>query len=476
MFLRGRKSQAKDKFEHFASLSAQSALQSFSGALRPSYVNLRTLINIRWIAIAGQGITIILVKSLGYSFDAALCIILVCLSALVNIGLMMTRRVRLGLPNAWMEHHSSFSILCFDLFQLAALLWLTGGLHNPFSLLLLVPVCVAAITLMRSYTALITAIAMILSMGLLFTPYSLPYITTPYLAPDHILIAMSIALQVSFVFMSFYLANVSHQNQKMSNAISNLHLSMERERKLVALGGLAAAAAHELGTPLSTIAVVAKEMSRDLPEDSDLYADAILLQEESDRCREILAQISRTNQLDDSLSYNLIPIQALIELAAARYLDDNTSSLKVIAAPFDKQASALQEQPQMLRRPELIQGLGNLLQNALQHAKSEVTVYCQWDEKRLEITIHDDGLGFELGIISRLGEPYTQGDKRRKQASKHKASSMGVGLFIASTLLTGTGAKIRLGNHQQGGALVTVSWQRDDLSKELGKRTIGYEF
>lgn len=423
-------------------------------------MNLRTMITIRWIAIAGQALTITFITSLGFIFPSAACMALVLLSALVNLAFMSARRIRMGQPNVWLGDYTALALLSFDLLQLALLLWLTGGLSNPFSILLLAPVSVSAITMRRRYTLMVTIFALLITAALWRWHLPLPYQGAPIALPPLLNDGIAAALAVAMAFLSFYLANVSYQRREMAEALSDLRLALERERRISALGGLAAAAAHELGTPLSTIAIIAKEMIGDLSNNSELYKDAQLLLEESNRCRDILAELSANHLTDNSASYNLLPVQTLVELALERHKDAYTPSSSIHAEAIGNEVLP---QPRMSRRPEIIQGLGNLLQNALQHAKSNVNVTCHWNTTSVIIIIRDDGLGFELDILHRLGEPYVRGDRKRKQGSKHSTSSMGIGVFIASTLLENSGAKVQFSNHQEGGACVTITWERSNL-------------
>jgi len=237
-------------------------------------------------------------------------------------------------------------------------------------------------------------------------------------------------------------------------------LALAREQQLAALGGLAAAAAHELGSPLGTIAVVSREIARDLTADSPISEDVDLLISETARCRDILAELSaRSGDNNDRTSpFALLPIHALVQAAAERHQQDHVK-FSFSAATLDADEEVTE--PVVERSPEIIHGLGNIIQNAVQFARSTVYISTAWDEDAIRVTIRDDGPGFPSGLIERLGEPYISS---RATVSGH----MGLGVFIAKTLLQRSGAGIVFGNDPAAGAVVDIVWRRDRLeSKDL---------
>ena len=214
------------------------------------------------------------------------------------------------------------------------------------------------------------------------------------------------------------------------------------------MGGLAAAAAHELGTPLGTIYLVAKELTHDLPEDSPLSEDIALIQSQAQRCREILAELSRRPEADGGIPFAVLTLGALIDEASAGHRKHATAALQIVEQPAPGSPP-----PMVKRSPEIIHGLGNLIQNALQFAAVTVTVTAAWDEAEVEITVSDDGPGFPSHLLNRIGEPYIS---QRADRSGH----MGLGIFIAKTLLERTGAEVDFSNNRSGGARVVVRWDR----------------
>ncbi len=424
-------------------------------------LNLFTLVAIRWIAIAGQALTIAISIAMGFVMPAGLAMSVVLISALVNLWIMSRRRLRQGRSSAWIGGRLAMAILLFDLCQLTILLLLTGGITNPFAILMLAPVTVSAATLSRKETSVISVTAIAMTLLTIFVSTPLPYIEQALEIPPYYRLGLGTALILAIAFTAFYLSNIAEQSRTMASALSSVHLALEREQRLSALGGLAANAAHELGTPLATIAVVAKEMWKEAPEGSSVKEDAGLLVEEADRCRTILTEISRSKKLDDGVSYNHLPMASIIDLAIERHALNYDCPVLVTLYPPEGQGE--QDQPMFARQPELVHGLGNLVQNALQHAEQQVWVGLSWTETHILVQVEDDGPGFEPDLLYRLGDPYLKGEQERKRGG----SSMGIGVFIATTLLNHCGATVTFSNRQEGGASVEVSLERKDAAHRV---------
>ena len=414
-------------------------------------VRLRTLTLIRWVAVAGQALALMVVHY-GFGFPVPLGASL----AVVGMSLLLNIFVTVGRPTAVrLGERAAAAFLAYDILQLAALLYLTGGLENPFSFLLLAPVAVSATTLsVRSTIALcILSIASITLLAV--THYPLPWAEGGFSVPRVYVLGIWVALVIGIVFFAIYTWRVAEEARRMSNALSASRLALAREQQLSALGGLAAAAAHELGSPLGTIAVVSREIARDLPDGSPIEEDVQLLISETARCRDILAELSDRSGSDDRGSpFDRLPVHALVEAAALRHEDDRVALLFDTGAE-DGAGDGVAE-PVVLRRPEIVHGLGNLIQNAVQFARTSVEIATRWDRDQITVVIRDDGPGFPTGVLERLGEPYIS---IRDDTRGH----MGLGIFIARTLLQRSGAGIAFGNHARGGAVVTVRWRRDQL-------------
>ena len=409
-------------------------------------ISLRTLVPIRWVAVAGQALALLIVHY-GFGFHLRLipALAVVAASALLNIVLIVRRQVA-------RELRERYAALClgYDLLQLAVLLYLTGGLENPFSILFLAPVTVAATILSRRLVIALSilAIASISALALWHLP--LPWRTEPLVFPPEIIFGAWTALVLATVFIALYTWSVAQDARRLRDAVAATQLALAREQQVSAVGALAAAAAHELGSPLATIAVVARELARELPSGSPHAEDAALLLSQTERCSRILAELAQRPEEDGGSPYARLPISALVEAAGAPYSD------RGIRLIFAATGSREDEEPQVRRSPEIIHGLNNLIQNAVQFARREVTVTTFWDARRVAVEITDDGPGFMLHLLNRLGEPYLS---TRAGAENH----MGLGIFIAQSLLERSGARLTFENLEEGGAQVAISWNRANL-------------
>ena len=409
-------------------------------------ISLRTLVPIRWVAIAGQGLALLTVHyGLGFHLPLIPALAVVAASALLNIVLIVRRQVA-------RELSERYAALClgYDLLQLAVLLYLTGGLENPFSILFLAPVTVAATILSRRLVIAVSSVAVAAISALALWHLPLPWRTGPLPFPPEIIIGTWTALVLATLFIALYTWSVAQDARRLRDAVAATQLALAREQQVSAVGALAAAAAHELGSPLATIAVVAKELVHDLPSDSAHAEDAALLLSQTERCSRILAGLSQRPEEDGGSPYARLSISALVEAAGAPYRD------RGIRLMFAATGSREDDEPQVRRSPEIIHGLNNLIQNAVQFARREVTVTTFWDVRRVTVEITDDGPGFMLHLLSRLGEPYLS---TRAGAEHH----MGLGIFIAQSLLERSGARLTFENLEEGGAHVAISWNRTNL-------------
>ncbi|WP_207485849.1 ActS/PrrB/RegB family redox-sensitive histidine kinase [Arenibaculum pallidiluteum] len=405
-------------------------------------VTLRTLILIRWVAVAGQLATVMLVYGL-LDFELPLGPALGVIGASVLLNLASSAQPG---PRPRLTDRTAALFLGWDVIQLSLLLYLTGGIQNPFSVLILAPLTVAATILSLGSVVLLVTLAVSCLSGLALWHYALPW---PGALPLPGLYSFGIwmALVCSAVFVSGYVWRVARETRQTYEALAASQEALARAQKLSALGGLAAAAAHELGTPLGTISLVAKELAREVPPDSPIAEDIALLQSQAVRCRDILAELSRRPDTEGGEPYERLTLRALVETAAAGHKRPG------IALTITERPGAGADVPQvpMIRRsPEIIHGLGNIMQNAMQFARSAVEVTAEWDLRQLSLTIVDDGPGFPGGLLARIGEPYI--------SSRSDGGGMGLGIFIARTLLERTGARVAFTNGRGGGAQVVVTW------------------
>lgn len=428
-------------------------------------LRLRTLVLLRWIALFGQATTLAVVYfGLDYPVPFIPAMAVIAASGALNVVISIARPTTI-----WVSDREAFWNLGFDLVLLAALLCLTGGLQNPFSILILAPVVISGWALTRRSTFILSAMAVALVSFLAVWYLPLPWPDSGILLSPIYIAGVWAALVIAVVFIASYVSSVALETQRMSQALAATQLALAREQQLSALGGLAAAAAHELGTPLGTIAVVARELQRELPPDSPLRDDIELLHAESLRCRSILAGLAERPEGDDGSPYHHLPMAALVEAAAAPHRRDGVE-IEITAGPAIDSAAP---QPTVARNAEVLHGVGTLIQNAVQFARSRVQVDLTWDEESVMLRIADDGPGFDLTILSRIGEPYysTGARARRRGEEQH----MGLGIFIAQTLLAHHGASLEFSNDVAGGAVVEIRWPRSGLevSKDVTKNSTG---
>jgi two-component system sensor histidine kinase RegB len=426
-----------------------SDIRALDPVAAPRTVRLSTLVRLRWLAIAGQVAAVLFVdRGLGFELPVVTCSILIALSAALNLF------VQLRYPgNLRIDQWPAFSLLAFDVLQLGGLLYLTGGLQNPFSILLLVPVIVSATTLPPLPTVLLGLGVAGIASALFFGHMMLPFRPGGILpVPIEYEIGVWIALNSAAAFTGVYAFRVAEEGRQLARALSATELALAHEQHLSALDGLAAAAAHELGTPLATISLVAKEMQREFPPDSPQGEDLALLTSQAQRCRDILARLS---SLPDQADLHLarLPLSHLIEEVVEPYR--GFAAELIVEAP-----TGVRPEPTGRRNPAIIQGLANLVENAVDFAQSRVTISTEWTDRDVLITIADDGPGFAPGVIDRIGEPYVT--TRDEPSAGHAAGGLGLGFFIAKTLLGRSGATVHLENRKAPahGAVVHVSWPR----------------
>jgi two-component system, sensor histidine kinase RegB len=411
-------------------------------AMHPARVRLRTLILIRWIAVAGQLVSLLTVHfTMGFQLPIVPALGAVGVSAAINVAAMTLRPAATRL-----SERDAALYLGYDVLQLAVLVGLTGGIANPFAILFLVPVTISATILPLRATWALSALVLACVSVLAIYHWPLPWGNEPMLLPPLYLAGLWVAMMVSTVVIAVYTARVSAEARNMAGALTATQMALAREQRLSAIGALAAAAAHQLGTPLGTIAIAANELARELPEDGTIAEDALLIRDEVGRCREILGRLSALGSGEAEEPYGRIPATTLVEAAAEPHRRD--SNLLVVEVG----AGVSGPEPLMPRRAEIVHGLGNILENAFQLARDLVEVEVSWNTRTLSIEIRDDGPGFPPAVLPRLGEPYVSG--------RLEPGGLGLGVFIAKTLLERTGATLAFSNGNQHGARVRVVWPR----------------
>jgi two-component system sensor histidine kinase RegB len=428
-----------------------------------SRLRLQTALRLRWFGVIGQLVTVCVVYlGLGFPLPFGVCLAFIALSAWLNVFLRILYPARTRLSTAL-----ATSLLAYDVLQLAALLYLTGGVQNPFTFLLVAPVTVSAATLPPLNTIALGVIAATATVLLVFFHLPLPWQREASLdLPMLYNVGLLASVLSGMIFLALYAWRLAKEARQMADALAATEMVLAREQRLHALDGLAAAAAHELGTPLSTIAVVAKELTKDAPAGSQLAEDLALLQTQAVRCREILRKLTRGPTEPDPLHARM-SITQLIEEAAGPYRGFG-AELIVRAAPEPGNGS--QQEPVGERRPGVLYGLGNLVENAVDFAHERVEITAGWSPRQVVIEIADDGPGIAADVMDALGEPYitTRPARLRGQTKDGGPSGLGLGFFIAKTLLERSGATVSLDNRERPahGAVVTITWPREAFERK----------
>ena len=440
------------------------------GDATESRLRLQTIVRLRWLAVLGQILAIgVVTLLLGFPLPVGPCLIFIAMSAWLNVYLSIRfpARHRLSIRFA-------MATLAYDIVQLAGLLYLTGGIENPFTMLIVAPVTVSAATLPLRHTIALGLLAVLATTYIAFNAWPLPWrpgeaLSQPFLYR----MGMLSAVVACMTFLALYAWRISKEGRLMSAALAVTELVLAREQKLHALDGLAAAAAHELGTPLSTITLVTSELERQMPKDDPFREDITLLKSQSNRCREILQKLTQHPESQDPLIARL-PVEEMMKEAAAPYRRPKAPISISVHARAGTNGDARNE-PIGTRRPGVIYGLGNIIENAIDFAGSRVEFTAEWDGDTVVVTVADDGPGFKPEVIDSLGEPYvtTRSAGTKKRDGEH--SGLGLGFFIAKTLLERSGARLSLENlpAPQHGAVVRVIWPRQVFEAKVDRAVTG---
>ncbi|MGA7021325.1 MAG: ActS/PrrB/RegB family redox-sensitive histidine kinase [Pseudolabrys sp.] len=420
-------------------------------------VRLDTLVRLRWLAIIGQS-TAVLVVYYGLDFDLPIyaCIAAIILAAWLNVAL----RLRFHMTQR-LEPDRAAWLLAFDIAELAVLLFLTGGLQNPFAFLFLGPVLLSATALPPRFTLMLGGFAVACATVLVFVHYPLPWDSEdPLQLPPIYMMGVWMCILLAIGFIGVYAWQITEESRQLSDALAATELVLAREQHLSQLDGLAAAAAHELGTPLSTISVIARELERAIAADAPHGDDVRLLREQAKRCRDILAKLTELSAGGEP--FDRMRLTALIEEVVAPHRNFGVT-IDVIT-PSDRAA-----EPVGARNPAILYGLGNLLENAIDFAHDRVLVDAKWDEASVAVTISDDGPGFAPEILTRIGEPYVTSRRHHLNDTGEEPTGLGLGFFIAKTLLERSGATLSFANRAipERGAVVRLHWSRSDFERPL---------
>ena len=429
-------------------------------------IRLRTLILLRWWAVFGQIAALVIAQQFyDLHFEIGLCYLVIGASVLVNLVSTFVFP-----PTKRLNERENLLFVLFDTLQLGLMLFLTCGLNNPFAMLILEPVIVSASSLSTRSTIFLGLAAIAIVSGL--TEFHLQLKTEEGFImrmPDVFRFGNWAAIVIGVIFLGVYARWVVSEMEAMSDAVQATRMALAREQKLTDLGGVVAAAAHELGTPLATIKLTSSELADDLPEGSDAREDALLIREQADRCRDILRSMGRAGK--DDLQLRTAPLTAVLEEAAEPHMERGKTVL------FDHGAGSraeLHNQPTILRRPEMIHGLRNLIQNAVDFSNDTVWIESDWDDEKVTIRIMDNGAGYPPHLLGKIGDPLMRRRGRGFDPQRPEYEGMGLGLFIAKTLLERSGADLSFANGsdsfqanqallERTGAFVEVEWFRDRM-------------
>jgi two-component system sensor histidine kinase RegB len=464
---------------------AAGALAAFAGQ-RPSTTRMRhqTLLLLRWLAIGGQTSAVLFVH---FVLGHKLPLLGVAAPIVASTWLNVILAFRYPLSHRLSDREATLFI-GFDILQLATLLYFTGGLINPFAILFLAPVTIAAGTLKRRSVAILVvlSLACVTALALFRLHWPLPWpADREFLVPRRYEVGLWVAMTIGILFSAVFAWRVSAEANRMSDALAATEAVLAREQRLAAVGGIAAAAAHELGTPLATISVVARELEREVDLKGPLGEDVTLLRTQAQRCRDILNRLTLEAQAGTELRTQVALRDVLEEIVEPHRAFG--VAIRVDIHEEDRRSHAgdgrRQQGPMVWRTPEIVHGLGNIVENAVDFARDHVEVEAVVSATTIRIRVLDDGPGFSKDVLDRLGEPFMSTRSRIGAPESGPAAAsderleedhgMGLGFFIAKTLLERTGARVVAGNLAAGeeppgraaprGAVVSVTWPRSVL-------------
>ena len=413
-------------------------------------LNKSTYVNLRWIGIIGQFITINSVKFIfNFEFNYIAANLIIFIGVISNIFLLYYYN-KIQLSN-----RSAFNFLLLDIIQLSLLLYLTGGILNPFSIFLLIPSVFASSNLKIKTNLLLIFVTLVAIILLTFYSNSLPGPLNKIIVNNYYYYSIPIALIIALLFLNYFALIFGQESNLRKEALNKIQELISKEHELVSLGTQAAAAAHSLGTPLSTIKIISQELLAEFNNDKNLKKDIELLVSQVDRCNEILKRLSINSTLEDDFIDK--------DLSLHNYLKEIVNSFKEIS---DKNFIINIEQDtnsfDIKKSIEIIYGIRNFIGNANKYAKNNIYITIKSDSELSEIIIEDDGPGFSKDILTKIGEPYI----KSLRSNDNKKSGLGLGIFIGKTLLEKNYAKILFRNSEtRGGAEIKIEWMNNDLAE-----------
>ena len=408
-----------------------------------------TYINLRWIAIIGQLITVNLIYFIfDFKFNIILGNLLILIGILNNVYLIYIHK------NTQLSDKTSFLFLLIDILQLSFLIYLTGGMVNPFSIFLIVPAIFSSSNLGLKSNLLLVSITVLIIIFLTFFNQPLPYpINEHFHVDNYYYYSIPVSLIIALIFLDFFALSFGKESRIRKEALNKMEEIMSKEHELLSLGGQAAAAAHSLGTPFSTMKIISSDLLKQFKNNNEVKKDIDLLMSQIERCSEILKKLTLNPTIEDDFIDRDLPI--------AHYIDEITksfkeTSIKEFIINLDQNSNSLN----ITKSIEIVYGLRNFIGNANKFSKSKVFINIKSDKDITEIIIEDDGEGYPNDVLRKIGEPYI----RSYKSSIKSKSGLGLGIFIGKTLLEKNFADILCKNSQtRSGAKVTIKWKNKDL-------------
>ena len=440
--------------------------------LNESWIKPKTLVNLRWLAIVGQSVAIaVTALLLGLTFNVEACLIIILFSCIVNLTSSIYFRAEKRLSAL-----KTFLFLSFDLTQISLLLYFSGGITNPFSMLIIVPAIVSASSLPIVYLVSLGVMTLLSILLLSFKYFPIIDNSGDLLKPPEILlVGFSISLIITVTFLGSYARRIFLDNSNMNKALQATQMALERERKLTALTGVVAALGHELGSPLATIKLASSELLSEIDSNSPIYEDIKLIYEQIEKCKTIIADMGSLGKDDQYVK--IIDFFTLIVEASQPYKKfEKQIIFRLNGAIKGYDGISIKEKmiPFVRREPELIHGIRNIVQNALKFSKSCVDINLIINSEKIKLEIIDDGKGFPYDVTDKIRDPFLKNSDFYLMEVKNKTSEegMGLGLFIANILLEKTKGKLKFSNVKNieydgkkriTGAKVEISWERTSI-------------
>jgi len=410
-----------------------------------------TYINLRWIAIIGQLITVNLIY---FTFDFRFNLILE--NSIILIGVLSNLYLIYINQNTQLSDKIAFIFLSIDILQLSCLIYLTGGIINPFSIFLIIPAIFSSSNLGFKSNFLLVSFTVLIIIFLTFFNQSLPYPINKHFHVDgYYYYSIPIALIIALVFLNYFALTFGSESRIRKEALNKMEEIMSKEHELLSLGGQAAAAAHSLGTPFSTMKIISTDLLKQFKDNKDVKKDIELLSSQIERCSEILKKLTLNPVIeDDFIDGDLTVVDYMNEIVKSY----QQTSKKEFIINYDQNSNPLN----ITKSIEIVYGLRNFVGNANKFSKNKIFINIKSDSDSTEVIIEDDGEGYPKDVLSKIGEPYI---KSVKSSIKSK-SGLGLGIFIGKTLLEKNYANILCRNSQtRSGAEVSIKWKNEDLLK-----------